>query len=384
MGGRSSQWTLSGFLRPVPRWTGTFIEASLDRIAARTGDLTSGRLGVSFQAAEVRLIPSFRFQQDRPAAGESQDRFFYGVNSFVLPRPGLGPVLGRMTFRTTLEVEDGVGVASASAFAGLPLARGLRAEAGASWSRGMRGTGLTFLLAAELPTVRSYTTVSAGGGRPASATQYVQGSIIYDPARRSLDLAHGPALERGGVAGRVYLDLDANGHFDPGDRPVPGVRVVVGQSWSLSDSTGVYRVWDLVPFEPTLVAVDSSTVPSPLWVPAFAAASVEPSPNRYRDLDIPLAPGGVIEGRVVRGGTGAAAPGGVVLALTRQDTRETRTLTTFSDGTFYGMGIRPGEWELAVDRNSLAVLGARAEPLRFTMLPDAEGATVSGLELVLE
>ncbi|HXG44202.1 MAG TPA: hypothetical protein VNJ71_05510 [Gemmatimonadales bacterium] len=380
--GRRSQWTVSGFARPVRRWTGTFVEAGLDRIAARSGDLTSGRFGLSFQTREVRFIPSVRFQADRPASGGGT-RLFYGLNTFVLPRAGLGPVLGRMTFRTTLELEDGTGLASTSAFAGLPLTRGLRAEAGASWSRGMRGAGLTFLLAAELPTVRSYTTVSAGGGMPASGTQYVQGSVIYDPARRSVNLAHGPSLERGGVAGRVYLDLNANGRFDTGDRPVPDVRVVVGQTWSLSDSAGVYRVWDLVPFEPALVTVDSTSVRSPLWVPAFATASVEPSPNRYRELDIPLAPGGVIEGRVVRAATGGAAPGGVVLVLTEQATGETRTLTTFSDGTFYAMGVRPGAWELAVDRGCLDVLGARADTVRFTMLPDEAGATVSGLEVVL-
>ncbi len=381
--GRRSQWTLSGFARPVPRWTGTFIEASLDRIAARSGRHTSGRLGLSLQAAEIRLIPSLRFQYDEPAAGAGRGQTFYGLNSVILPRPSLGPVLGRMTVRTALEFERGTGLSSGSAFAGLPLLRGLRAETGLSWSRGMQGIGMTFLLAAELPTVRSYTTLNAGGGRPATGTQYVQGSVIYDPAGRTVDLAHGPSLERGGVRGRVYLDLDDNGRFDGQDRPVPGVRVVVGQTWSLTDSAGTYRVWDLLPFEPTLVIVDSSTVPSPLWVPAFAAASVEPSPNRYRELDIPLAPGGVIEGRVLRAGTGSAGPGGVVLVLTHQATRETRTLTTFSDGTFYAMSVRPGEWELAVDRGCLAVLGARAEPIRFTLLPDPDGATVSGLEVVL-
>jgi hypothetical protein len=382
--GRRSQWTVTGFARPVRRWAGTFVEASLDRIAARSGDLTSGRLGVSFQTSEIRLIPALRFQTDRPASGGGGTRLFYGLNTFILPRANLGPVLGRMTFRTALELEDGTGITSSSAFAGLPLMRGLRAEAGANWSRGMNGASLTLLVAVELPTVRSYTTVSGGGGRPATGTQYVQGSVIYDPARRRVNLAHGPSLERGGVAGRVYLDLNANGRFDTADRPVPDVRVVVGQTWSLSDSAGVYRVWDLVPFEPTRVSVDSSSVPSPLWVPAFATASVEPSPNRYRELDIPLAPGGVIEGRVARAATGGAAPGGVVLVLRHQETGETRTLTTFSDGTFYAMGVRPGAWELTVDRGCLDVLGARAETVRFTMLPDEAGATVRGLEVVLQ
>ena len=153
-----------------------------------------------------------------------------------------------------------------------------------------------------------------------------------------------------------------------GEQPLAGVRIVVGPIWSTSDSSGRYRAWDLLPYEPTIVAVDSSTLASPLWVPAFAAASVEPSPNRYRTLDIPVLPGGVVEGRV----TGQAM-GGITLRLKHKASGEQRILTTFSDGTFYGIGIRPGDWELTVDPKCLEVLKAAAEPVTFTMVLKRRG-----------
>jgi hypothetical protein len=193
-----------------------------------------------------------------------------------------------------------------------------------------------------------------------------------------MDFSGSPALSRGGVTGRVFLDMNANGRMDDGERPLAGVRIVVGPIWSTSDSSGRYRAWDLLPYEPTMVAVDSSTLASPLWVPAFAAASVEPSPNRYRTLDIPVLPGGVVEGRV----TGAAM-GGVSLRLKHKASGEQRILTTFSDGTFYGIGFRPGDWELTVDPKCLEVLKAAAEPLRFTMLSSEEGDAAEGLEVQL-
>jgi hypothetical protein len=58
-------------------------------------------------------------------------------------------------------------------------------------------------------------------------------------------------------------------------------------------------------------------------------------------------------------------------------------LTTFSDGSFYSMGIRPGEWSLAVDSECLKLLESGAEPIGFTIRADDQGDSVSGLELTL-
>jgi hypothetical protein len=389
--GRRSQWTLSAFLRPSSRLGGTYLEGSLDRITARGGDLTSGRLGLSLQAADIRIIPAVRFQRGA-GAGVTRSQTFFGFNTFVLPHPELGPVLGRLTARTTLELQQGEGAASGSAYLGLPILRGLRSEAGVSWFRGA-GAVFSLLVAAELPTVRSYTTVTAGAGREALGSQYVQGSAIYNPARGSVDFAANPALERGGVTGRVFLDRNGNGRRDAGEPPVPGVRVLVGSGYATTDSSGIYHLWDLLAFDPVGVAVDSASLPSPLWVPAFALASVEVSPNRYRTLDIPLLPGGVVEGRVAWAAESAEASAptddaarpvaGVTLVLRHLKTGQRQVITTFSDGGFYAMGIRPGEWELSVDPKCLSLIGAQAAPARFTMAADPDGGSVSGLEVRL-
>lgn len=380
--GRLSQTTLSAFFRPVSRMGANYLEASLDRVHALGGDLTSGRLGASFQVAEVRVIPTVRFQHQSITGAAAFDQTFLGVNTFVLPHPSLGKVLGSMTARTTLEFERGVGAASASGFVGMPLMRGLRAETGATWFRGSRGPGFSLLIAAELPSVRSYTTVTAGGGSRAMGSQYTTGSAIYNPSRGGLDFSGTPALSRGGVTGLVFLDLNGNGKFDAGEQPLPGVRVVVGPAFAFSGADGAYHVWDVLPYEPVPVTVDSATLASPLWVPAFAAAMVEPAPNRYRRLDIPVLPGGVIEGRVVwRSGSGTT--GGLVLVLSHRKSGERRLITTFGDGSFYTIGMRPGAWELAVDPRSLAAVHATAEVLHFTIASNVDGASVEGLQVEL-
>jgi hypothetical protein len=84
----------------------------------------------------------------------------------------------------------------------------------------------------------------------------------------------------------------------------------------------------------------------------------------------------------IRATTSITAPARGVLR--RHGSSQTTRLGTFSDGGFYLIGVKPGEYELSVDPSVLARLGLSAGPIAFTVPSSAEGATVDGLELRLE
>jgi hypothetical protein len=275
-------------------------------------------------------------------------------------------------------------VAMAGGYLSRELGSHLSVEAGATWARGL-GTMLTMFVSTHLPTVRATTSISAPSRGEAVVSQFVQGSVLYDPARRQVSFASGPSLERAGISGRVFLDGNGDGRWQPGEQPVSGVRVRAGFVTTLSDSSGRYRIWDLPAFEPVLVAVDTATLASPLWMPAYGSMSVETGPNRFRSVDIPIVPGGVIEGRVVRltPDSIVAIPGARLL-LRRHGSSQTAGLVTFSDGGFYLIGVKPGDYELSVEPAVLGRLGLSAWPIAFTVPSDPDGATVDGLELRLE
>jgi hypothetical protein len=219
-------------------------------------------------------------------------------------------------------------------------------------------------------------------------SQLVQGSVLWDRSGGGgrLATAPGPSIERAGIAGRVFLDQNQNGRYDPGEPPVPGVRVIVGPRPAVSDSQGSFRVWDLIPFEPVDVVVDSLSIDSPLLVPAFARATLVPNPNRFRTLDVPVVAAGVIEGHVWREMGGTREPAGVVgLVLTERRTGTSRRFASFSDGSFYLMGVKAGDYELALDVAvaGMAEAGLAATPLRFTIEPETAASGHSGLELLL-
>ena len=382
--GRRTQWTTEVLARPLRGHDDIYLEGSVDRITASQGETVSGRLGLSLYASRFRLAPAVRHVRFADPTGLGTTQSFASLNTFSLPFPDLGPVLGRVTTRTVLEVANGSGLALAGGYLARELSQHMQLEVGATWTRRL-GTSLSLFVSTLLPSLRATTSMTAPPVGNAMVSQYVQGSVLYEPGRRQVAFASGPSLERAGISGRVFLDVNGDGRWQPSERTINGVRVRAGFVTALSDSSGRYRIWDLPAFEPVLVAVDSSTLVSPLWRPAYNSVSVETGPNRFRSVDIPIVPAGVIEGRVVRQTVDSTVPvPGLRLLLRRHGSSQTVQLVTFSDGGFYLIGVKPGTYELSVDATTLARLELSASPIGFAMPSSADGATVDGLELRLE
>ena len=375
--GMRAQLTLTGFLRPRTTGGFFFFDGRFEHISTDAGGMTRARVGASIQTNTVRLLPYLRTEYGKALAANQE---FAGLATFIMPPGSWGVFASQTLLRTTVEVERESGLASWSAFASHPVASGMRLEIGGAWLRG-QGVTYSLTLTSYFSALRAVTSLLAPPGQPVGGTQFVQGSVLWDRRRERLGVAPGPSLERSGLSGYVFLDQNANGIRDLGEPAVRNARILVGSLSAQTDSNGAYHVWDLVPFEPVLVSLDSLSLESPLLVPMFARTSIVPGPNRFRSLDIPVVAAGIIEGRVVRNDRGV---GGVTLILIEQRTRTRRTLVTFNDGAFYLMGVKPGDYELLVAPQVLDALASDAEPLRFSLTPTPNGIGRSDLELRLK
>jgi hypothetical protein len=165
-------------------------------------------------------------------------------------------------------------------------------------------------------------------------------------------------------------------------------RLLVGNRWVTADTTGRYQVWGISPYEEVLISVDSTSLKSPWWVPRYSAQAVTPTPNLVRTADVPIDIGGVIEGTVVMEGSTSRPLGRPLPLVLIESASGTRTsLESFSDGSFYQMGLRPGRYEMIVEPRALTPLGLRADTLHFELSPSRSssqpGSVLSDLRLML-
>lgn len=369
--GRLREWGLAGFVRPMPAVGSFYVEGGLRQTTSRAGGFTQSRVGASYQAAQVRFLPYLRLERTTPSGGAAMQRSFAGLNVVMLPRLWWNSFWGTLWARGDIEMENRRGLRTAAAVVGRELWEGVRVEVGARYQRELGGTSLVATLQTYLPGARTTTAVDAPPRGTATGSFLLQGSAVYNETARGVAFTPGPSIQRGGLTGRVFVDDNNNGHWDADEPAAAGVRVRVANYSAVSDSSGAFRVWGLLPFEPVLMTIDTLSIESPLLVPAFASASVAPSPNRFRIVDIPLVHAGIVEGRVrLITPDGERELGGVSVVLTERASGARQAVVSFSDGGFYVLGIRPGVYDVAVDPRVLGAFGATMEAAEVTVGPD--------------
>ena len=369
---RRTQSSLFGFWRSLGVRQ-TSVEASLDRSTYLDGgDLTRARLGVGTQTSGLRLQPYLRYDQS------SRGTYAQGAGGFeatVLPDGSRGRYFGASLLRLIGELDArGRAVREAITLA-MPLPGTFRIDAGVALQRGQTGPIATITVSRDLNALRSYTSATVARGA-SSALQSLQGSALLTRGQRRPQFVTGPSLQRTGVTGTVFLDRNANGRRDVDEPTVSGVLVQVGTGWARSDADGRYRVWDLPPFVPLPVVVDSLSLPSPLWIPAIEHKSIEAGPNRFEPLDIPLVSGGVVEGRIVWDRPGGVSLPPVPLSITNARGELVARAESFSDGEFVLFGVQPGTLTVRVDAAWLTTHQLTAVSRTVSLASSDGGTTV--------
>jgi hypothetical protein len=243
---------------------------------------------------------------------------------------------------------------------------------------------LQFLL--ELPYLRSSTRATRRAGRQ-TLVQSVRGAVGYDSRSHAFVATDRAWAGHSSVAMRFFLDRDGDGTFDSGDEPVRGATIRLRHPVNLEDAgAGLLRATDLPAYRRYNASVDVSGVRNPLWIPKFRDFAFETDPNRYKRIDVPFFVGGVVEGTVVRraGAQDRAVPG-LKLHIRSVAGDFEAEVPTFGDGTFYYMGVPPGQYVIRIDPAQLELLGMVAQPAerRFEVRATATGDFVERLDFVL-
>ncbi len=167
----------------------------------------------------------------------------------------------------------------------------VQVEAGASWTRGLRGVSLDIGITANMRAFRATSRNRYMTDEGVRGTQMIEGSLLWDREGGQVTFEDGRSVGRSGIAGHVFFDENENGHRDPNERPARNVRIRVGSRAARSGDDGSFVVWDFVPFEQLVVEVDGASVDDALWIPALPRFAFRPQPNTFTPVPIPLVRG---------------------------------------------------------------------------------------------
>jgi hypothetical protein len=386
--GARSAWALGAMVAPQGPGAPLVWQGHAGRSAWDTETKTDLQLGAAVRTSAGTVRPYVRAERIEPkTAAPASTLGYVGLEATLLPRSVRPGLLSGIWIRGDGELDS----RGAASHAGLTASKNItgvgRLEAGIRWMRSIGGV-LSLGFVTQSSGVRSSTLGTQPLAGPGRVEQQVSGSVVWDPSARALLFSAEPAAERGGVAGLVFLDRDGDGTRDPGEPPLAGTRVMVAGRWAVTDSAGRFVQWGISPYELVSIQVDSTSLKYPWWVPAVRDFNLEVPAGSFRELSIPVVAGATLEGQIHWKGD-PQPPTGRTLHLRHLGTGATRPVALFSDGSFYEIGVPPGDYELiaTVPAESGAAqtrLARLTVPRQGAAGQDSEPVVLSGLSFVFE
>ncbi len=239
---------------------------------------------------------------------------------------------------------------------------------------------------ADLPFTRSTTNAQIQNGS-SWYNENLSGSVGFDGNYGRFILNDLGWVGHSAASMRMFIDANGNGVYDDGEQVIKDGSVRMRQATaSETSSDGVVREWNLLPYTQYSADIDINTIRNPLWIPKEKSFSFVTDPNSFKRVDVPFFVGGVVDGTVLEfNGTALVAVPRLTLEIKSLTSDLSKAIGVFNDGTFYYMGLPPGNYIAYVDSSQLSILDARSDPsvLTFSVKSSETGDFVEGLQIRL-
>ena len=213
------------------------------------------------------------------------------------------------------------------------------------------------------------------------------GSFSYDRVTNEVRGFNRGQVGRASAVFTFFIDSNGNSKFDEDEEIINNGNIIIGTSVVTRQKNGIISVRELDPYTIYTVDIDENTIKNPLLVPGIRRFSFVADPNSVKNIEIPFYIAGEIDGQVFRKFGDSKSPvAGIKINITNDKEEDVTTISTYSDGTFYYFGLRPGNYIATIDEKHLEILGIKKEvkPIRFTISPKENGDIVTDANFIIE
>ena len=197
-----------------------------------------------------------------------------------------------------------------------------------------------------------------------SFSENAQGSIAFGTGDAPIKLENNSAIGKGGLLLYPFLDLNANGKFDSGEKKVFLSYVkVLGAKAVISKKDSIVRVFDLNAFTNYNIEFSDTDLNNIAWRFKHKTYKILVDPNQYKRVFIPVIPVGEIVGMVyLRKGENLQGQERINMQIIdEKGNKIAETLSEF-DGYFSYLGLKPGKYTVRIDPEQLKKLNYKALP----------------------
>lgn len=219
-------------------------------------------------------------------------------------------------------------------------------------------------------------------GRYVNNGEYAVGMQLFmalgrDPRSGAWVTDWQPMAGSGAVSARTFLDANQNGQFDPGEKPIEGASLTINEGSRhpvRSNADGVVYMTRLTPKQFADIALDTSTLEDPQWLPTMRGLRILPRPGKTQAIDFPVVMTGEVDGTVfLQEGIKTRGIGNALVELVDDQGTVAASGRSSSDGYYVIQSVRPGRYLSRVSPEQLEKLGlAFTKPVELTMRPDGE------------
>jgi hypothetical protein len=180
---------------------------------------------------------------------------------------------------------------------------------------------------------------------------------LYKPAYAKKILLKSQAMTtKGQLKARVFIDENEDGEYNKGELALEGVKFKGRAEWKTraSDVNGFITLENINADSPTLAYIDESSLGNPFLRPISPGYMLNTHGGGYSELAVPVVFTTEIEGQAwLQRGDDKRPAAGIKLSLINQDGETITSTTTEFDGLFFFSFIRPGDYTVVADKESL-------------------------------
>ena len=221
-----------------------------------------------------------------------------------------------------------------------------------------------------------------------TTVQSARGSFLFNVKEGYFNANNRSSVGKGGVMIAPFLDLNANGKRDKGERRVQGLRLSVNAGrvrYNERDTT--ILITDLEAYISYTVKLSTDGFEQGAWQIRNKVLGIGANPNQLRLVEIPVLVMGEVSGTVsVQDSTGTLGKGRMIVRVFDAGGRQVAQTLTEADGYYIVSGLVPGSYKVCLDADQLKKLGLSAELAErsFDLMASEEGNVMDRMDFILK